>query len=85
MAKETRKSSSKLAGASTQGIVVVAKRAEFYRAGRRFGHEPVQIALSELTEEQLEVLKDEPMLVVRDVDIESSDAADPSAPATPGA
>lgn len=60
---------SKAAGPATKGLKVIARRDNFRRAGHVFGSEAVVIALSELTDEQVEQLKNEPLLVVQEVDI----------------
>lgn len=59
----------KAAGPSTKGIEVVATRESFRRGGHAFGREAVTLPLSELTPEQLEAIRNEAMLIVRDVDI----------------
>lgn len=51
-------------------LVVVAKHEGFRRAGFSFGSEPARLIVSELTDEQVEQLKGEPMLVVTEVDEE---------------
>ena len=58
------------AGPATKGLKVIARPQTFRRAGYAFTREPVTIALSELTPEQVELLKAEPSLVVQEVDIE---------------
>lgn len=58
------------AGPATRGLKVVSRRPSFCRAGRQFTGEPTVIPLSELTEDQVDALKAEPMLVVQEVDIE---------------
>lgn len=60
----------KAAGPATRGLKVIARAATFRRAGHVFGAEPVTIALADLTEDQVEQLKSETMLVVQEVDIE---------------
>lgn len=63
------------AGPATRGLKVVSRRPSFCRAGRQFTGEPTIIPLSELTEDEVDALKDEPMLVVQEVDIEPEDEA----------
>lgn len=60
----------KAAGLQTKGLKVIARRDSFRRCGRVFGGEAVVIPLSDLTEEQVEQLKAEPLLVCQEVDIE---------------
>lgn len=60
----------KAAGPATKGIKVIARAATFRRAGFVFGAEPVVIPLAGLTDEQVEQLRTEPLLVCQDVDIE---------------
>ncbi len=45
-------------------LVVVGKREGFRRAGYAFGKEEVRLLVSDLTAEQVKMLKSEPMLVV---------------------
>lgn len=45
-------------------LVVVTKHAGFRRAGFMFGKDETRLLLSELTDEQVAMLKAEPMLVV---------------------
>lgn len=66
---------SKPAGSAQDGIEVAAKRGTFYRAGLMFGHEPRQVALDALSEEQYESIVNEPMLIVREIKIEPVEAA----------
>lgn len=61
---------SKPAGPSTKGIEVVSKRENFFRAGIQFGHEHKRIALDTLTQDQLDEIRNERMLIVRDIDID---------------
>lgn len=60
----------KVAGPNTKGIEVVSKRENFFRAGIQFGHEHKRIALDTLTQEQLGEIRNERMLIVRDIDID---------------
>lgn len=59
----------KAAGPSTKGLQVIARPAQFRRAGFAFSAEPTVIPLSELSEDQLELLRNEPQLVCTEVDI----------------
>ena len=61
------------AGDKLHGVEVIAKADVFYRAGRAWGHAPTVVPLSELTEDELDELKSEPMLLVREVDIARPD------------
>ena len=69
-AKDTKK-----AGEAAKGIEVIAKTEVFYRAGRQWGQNPTVVPLAELTEDELQELRDEPMLIVRDVDIKAEGEA----------
>lgn len=60
----------KAAGPATKGLKVIARRDTFRRAGYVFSGEPTVIALDALTDEQVEQLKSEPLLVVQEVDLE---------------
>lgn len=60
----------KAAGPATKGLKVIARRESFRRAGLTFSGEARTIPLAELTDEQVELLKGEPLLVVQEVDIE---------------
>lgn len=59
----------KPAGDASKGLKVTARADHFRRAGHVFTGEARVIPLSDLTDEQVEQLKTEPMLVVQDVDI----------------
>ena len=61
----------KPAGPAGKGLQIVARPASFMRCGRQFTAEPTTIALSELSAEEVQRLKDEPMLVVTEVDIDA--------------
>lgn len=50
-----------------QYLVVTASREGFRRAGYAFGKEPVRLALTDLTADQVAMLKAESMLFVREV------------------
>ena len=67
MAKALEK---KPAGPADKGLRIVARKDVFRRCGRTFGAEAVTIPLADLTQEDVTALKDEPQLVVVDVDIE---------------
>ena len=58
------------AGPETRGLKVVARRDTFRRAGHVFGSEPKTLALSDLTEDQVDAIKGDSQLVVQEVDIE---------------
>lgn len=60
----------KAAGPETKGMKVTARPASFRRAGYTFGSEPRVIALSDLTQEQVEQLEADTNLVCQRVDIE---------------
>lgn len=66
----TKTKGSKAAGAATEAIEVIARRESFYRAGIEFGHAPTVVLLSEITAEQLDEIKNEPMLITRDIEID---------------
>lgn len=61
----------KAAGPATKGLRVATKRDGFRRAGIEFTGTTV-LPLSELSEEQVEAIKAEPMLVVDEVDVEAA-------------
>ena len=54
---------------SVKGLEVIARDTVFYRAGHEWAAEPRSVKLSDLTQEQIDELRNEPMLIVRDVDI----------------
>lgn len=57
-------------------VVSRAPSAEFRRGGQVWFHEERTVPLSEFTEEQLEAVRDEPLLVVNDTEIApAADAA----------
>lgn len=68
------KQAAKKAGDATQGVEVIAKTDVFYRAGRQWGQTPTVVPLSDLTEDELQELRDEPLLIVRDVEIKPKEA-----------
>ena len=57
------------AGPDTNGLEVISKRDGFRRAGREWSGSTI-VPLSELTPDQVEALQAEPLLIVREVDIE---------------
>ncbi len=63
----------KAAGPATKGLQVTAKRDGFRRAGIEFNGTNT-LPMSELTEDQVEAIKAEPMLVVTEVDIDEAKA-----------
>ena len=50
-------------------IEVICRSGAFRRAGREFSTTPTTVLLEELTKEQIQALKDEPRLIVREVDV----------------
>lgn len=74
MAKPAAKN--KAAGGSDKGVKVTSRPASFRRAGYTFSSEARVIALSELSEEQLEQITNETMLVAQLVDIDPAPEAD---------
>lgn len=54
---------------TVKGLSIVAKRDSFRRAGHAFGAEAKEIPLSDLSKEQIEQLRTDPMLVCVAVDI----------------
>jgi len=60
----------KAAGPSTRGLKVIARAPSFRRAGHVFGAEAKTIPMSDLTDDQVDLLKAEPMLVVQEVDVD---------------
>lgn len=61
--------SSKKSTAGTAGLEVISTRDGFRRAGFAWSKAPTRIPLSELIEAQIKMLKDEPLLAVREVEI----------------
>lgn len=55
------------------GLRVTAKADGFRRAGRAWSTSPVDVPLSEFDDDQVAALKEEPGLVVADIDIEAPD------------
>ena len=59
----------KAAGPADKGLRIVSRKDAFRRCGRAFGVEPVVIALADLSDEEVDLLKAEPQLLVAEVDI----------------
>lgn len=59
----------KAAGPADKGLRIVARKDVFRRCGRAFGAEPIEIALTNLTEDEVAILEAETQLVVTRVDI----------------
>lgn len=58
------------------GLEITSKRESFWRCGRQFfRHEPVTVPVDDLTEGQLERLREDPELVVQDVEIPAEPVA----------
>lgn len=57
-------------------LSVVAAREGFRRAGRAWSKECIVVPLSELTEEQIEQIKNESVLTVTEVEIPAQEAAE---------
>lgn len=66
-------SAKKHAGPASKGLEVTAKRDGFRRAGREWSG-TTTISLAELTDADVEALKGETMLLVREVDIDTAKA-----------
>jgi len=60
------------AGPADKALRVTAKRPSFWRSGLEFGATPRVVSLADLTPEQAEAIREEPMLVVEDVDAEAA-------------
>lgn len=60
------------AGDSRQALQVISKRDGFRRAGREW-HGSTTVPLDDLTDEQIEQLESEPMLVVLQVEMPAED------------
>ena len=58
------------AGTADKGLKVTSRPATFRRAGHTFSSEARTIPLSELTDEQVELIESDPNLVSQRVDIE---------------
>lgn len=59
------------AGAATEGLKIAARSPKgIRRAGRHWGPEAETVSLADLTEEQVEQLRDDPGLVVVDCTID---------------
>ena len=65
----TKKPTANPAGPATKGLQVVSRPASRMRCGRQFTGEPTTIALSELSADEVQRFKDDPELVVTEVDI----------------
>lgn len=52
------------------GLRISAKAASFRRAGRPWGTAPTDVLVSDFTKTQIAQLRDEPQLVVEDIEIE---------------
>ncbi len=67
----------KTAGPATAGLSIAAKREKFYSGGiaEPFGYDARVIPLDQLTEEQVEELKADPYLIVKDVEIAAEEPA----------
>jgi hypothetical protein len=63
----------KAAGPATKGLRITTKRDGFRRAGIEFTGTQV-LPLSDLTTDQVEAIKAEPMLIVDEVDVEAEKA-----------
>lgn len=71
--------SNKTAGPADKGLRVVSRSASFRRAGYQFGPEPREIAFSDMTSEQADLIREEGrpggMLVVTEIDIKPAEEA----------
>lgn len=73
------KSKAKAAGPATKGVRVQARNEKgIRRAGRHWGAAPEDVALSDLTPEQLEALREEPALLVTDIDMPEPEKTEPA-------
>ncbi|MGA0610563.1 HI1506-related protein [Caldimonas sp. KR1-144] len=68
----------RVAGAPIKALKVISRRDSFRRAGFEFTGEAKTLPLDELTDDQVEALKAEPLLVVSEVDIEPEKAETPA-------
>lgn len=57
--------------ASTAGLEVISTRDGFRRAGLIWGKKPAVIPLADLSQEQIDMLKSEPILSVREVELDT--------------
>ena len=73
------KNRARQAGTSRQALQVISKRDGFRRAGREW-HGSTTVPLDDQTDEQIEQLESEPMLVVLQVDMPGEDPGE-AAPA----
>lgn len=62
----------KAAGPKTKGLAITAKRERFFSGGitEPFGFEARTIALADLTEDQVEELKADTFLIVKEVEVD---------------
>lgn len=69
----------KAAGPADKGVRVQARNEKgIRRAGSHWGAAPVDVALSDLTAEQLEALREEPALLVTDIDMPEPEKTEPA-------
>lgn len=54
-----------------KALEITSKDDGFRRAGRAFSRTPSNVPLADLTEEQVEQLKNEPMLIVREIELDA--------------
>lgn len=71
----TQKAKAKAAGAATEGIKVTSRPATFRRGGYTFSADARVIPLSDLSEEQLELIEGDANLVSSRVQIDAAPAA----------
>lgn len=69
------KEDKKPGGPAGKGLMVISKRDGFRRAGYTFGGEAQTIAYADLTPDQVQQLKTEPLLVVTEVDLPKEEPA----------
>lgn len=63
----------KPAGGPTEGLRVIARSPQgIRRAGRHWGAEGETVSLADLTDDQVEMLRDDPALIVSDVTIDAA-------------
>lgn len=65
-----------------KGLRITAKRDGFRRAGIAHPGTPVDHLASKFTEAQIKALKNEPMLVVEEIQVKEEKAKEPDPPAT---
>lgn len=68
--KPTKTTTTFSSGPAGRGLRVVSRPDSFWRAGMLFTIEPRVLPYSELTEEQADDIKSEPLLAVTEVDVE---------------